>query len=157
MTPRSDTRHSDAGPVALFPGSFNPFTRGHLSIAERALKFCGKLVIAVGYNMAKHTAEDVEPRLKDIRRVFAGNPRVEVIAYKGLTAELAQQLNADFIIRGIRGNADFDYEMLNADVNRDLSGIETIFLPALPELRQVSSSVVRELAAYGKVPPGYLP
>lgn len=144
-------------PVALFPGSFNPFTRGHQSVVERALSFCGSVIIAVGTNATKEAECCPEARLAPIRRIFAGNSRVRVEAYSGLTTDFATRVSADFILRGIRTIADFEYERQMADINRDLSGIETVFLPTLPELGHISSSIVRELEGYGKVPSAYIP
>ena len=140
MTPKSDT--------AVFPGSFNPFTKGHASIVRRALSIFPRLVIAVGVNVNKPDA-DAEARIAEIRRLYSGNPRVEVVKFSGLTADLASRLGAAAIIRGVRGVADFEYERSIADINRRLAGIETILMYSLPELEAVSSSAVRELRHFG--------
>ncbi len=152
MTQKSETR------IALYPGSFDPFTLGHLSIAERALKLFDRLVIAIGYNIAKKPHGPGEERLEAIRSCFPSEPRVEVARYDGLTVDFARKIGACAIVRGIRGAADFEYEKTLADVNRDLDPeIETVFLPALPQLAHISSSAVRELQAYGHDASRYLP
>ncbi len=134
--------------TALFAGSFNPFTIGHKSIVERTLAICDRVVVAVGYNQAK-PATDAEKRLESIKRIFADEPRVETALYSGLTVDFARKCGADFMVRGVRGVSDFEYERNLAEVNLRISGIETLLMPALPELSYISSSNVRELAANG--------
>ena len=144
--------------TALFAGSFNPFTIGHKSIADRTLaSLADRLVIAVGYNPAKADPSDVAERVRSISLLFQDDPRVEVLAYDSLTVQFAKQCQADFLVRGVRSLSDFEYELQLADANRDLSGIETVILPPLPELAFVSSSLVRELKAFGQDPSKYLP
>lgn len=135
--------------VALFPGSFNPFTIGHESIVRRALTLCDRLLIAVGYNRDKGVSADVEKRVETIRRIFESEPRVDVAAYSGLTVDFARETGATFMIRGVRSSTDFEYELNLADINREISGLETVLLPATPALGFVSSSMVRELDANG--------
>jgi len=141
----------------LFPGSFDPFTRGHADIVRRALSMFDGVVVAVGYNEQKQGWMPVTERVGAIRKVFDGEPRVEVTSYSGLTIDLARQKGISVIVRGIRSMTDFEYEMQLADVNRRLSGIETILLPTSPELASISSSVVRELARYGRDISEFLP
>lgn len=136
--------------VALFPGSFDPFTRGHESIVRRALPLFDEVVVAVGVNMAKRGLLSREQRKAWIESVFEGEPRVRVITYTGLTADAAQECGARFLLRGVRTLQDFETEMHMAEVNRELSGLETVLLYTLPELGHVSSSIVRELMAYGR-------
>lgn len=146
--------------TAVFAGSFNPFTVGHASIVERALPLFDRIIIAVGVNFAKEAAADAEARVEAIRAVYAALPagRVEVLAYeRELTVDLAARLGAGWLLRGARSAADFEYERNMADINRSISGIDTLILPALPELGAVSSSVVRELAAYGRDVTRFLP
>lgn len=144
--------------TALYPGSFDPFTLGHLSIAERALKLFDRVVIAIGCNIAKHPEGIAESRLNAIRNCFSSEPRIEVATYEGLTIDYARSIGACAIVRGVRGISDFEYEKTLADVNRDLdSEIETVFLPAIPALAHVSSSTVRELIAHGQDASRYLP
>ena len=141
---------------ALFPGSFRPFTRGHADIVERALALFGHVVIAAGVNASKPTG-DIEADLAPIRALYAGDDRVRVEAFSGLTAEYARCIGAACIVRGVRSLKDYEYERDIADVNRQLSGIETVILFSRPELGAISSSLVRELAAYGVDTTPYLP
>lgn len=134
---------------ALFAGSFDPFTTGHLSIARRALKMCSTLVIAVGHNEHKPGEWSVEQRVEAISALFASSPQVEVTSYSGLTSSFAREIGADVLLRGVRSVADFEYERNLADTNRALCGIETIFLVSEPEFSFVSSSMVRELIHNG--------
>lgn len=144
--------------TALFPGSFNPFTRGHKSIVERTLQsLADEVVIAIGKNSGKHDETPAEERLAAIRNVFSEEGRVKVVAYDGLTADYAREIHADFIVRGIRSVKDFEYEREIADVNRRLSGIETVFVCSEPEYASISSSIVRELKSYNKDVSEFLP
>lgn len=142
--------------TAIFPGSFNPFTIGHKSIADRALRICDRIVIAVGHHPDKPT-DTAERNAEEIRCIYASDPRVTVTVYSGLTVDLVRELNADFIVRGVRGIADFEYERNLAEVNLRIAGVETVILPALPELAFVSSSMVRELKSYGRDISEFLP
>ena len=142
---------------AIFPGTFDPFTLGHHSIVKRTLAFMDEVIIGIGYNDQKHCLLPIEKRLESIRKVYADEPRVKVLAYNGLTVDFAQEQGAEFMVRGIRSVKDFEYEESIADINRKLSGIETIFLFTEPELSAVSSSVVRELLRYGKDVSAFLP
>ena len=142
---------------AIFPGTFDPFTLGHHSIVKRTLAFMDEVIIGIGYNDQKHCLLPIEKRLESIRKVYADEPRVKVLAYSGLTVDFAQKQGAEFMVRGIRSVKDFEYEESIADINRKLSGIETIFLFTEPELSAVSSSVVRELLRYGKDVSAFLP
>ena len=143
--------------VALFPGSFDPFTRGHESIVRRALPLFDRFIIAIGVNSDKRSFMTMEQRKAWIENVFKDDPRVDVIAYSGLTIEAAHDVGAQFIVRGVRLIQDFENEKHLAEVNRDLSGIETILLYTLPEYSHISSSIVRELARYGQDVSRYLP
>ncbi len=134
---------------AIFPGSFNPFTIGHKSIIDRALPLFDKIYIAVGYNEQKSTTPPPLDRVREIAAVYEGNPKVEACAYSGLTVEFAAGHDISFIIRGIRNSIDFEYEKGMADINRRIGNIETIFIPTVPELSDISSSVVRELSHNG--------
>lgn len=155
MTRKSD--FTPAGRIAVLPGSFNPFTIGHLSIVERALELFDKVIIGVGYNEQKAASESVEKRVDDIRKAVAHLDRVEVEAYSGLTVNFARRHGARFLVRGVRDTADFEYERNIADVNRAVAGIDTVFLTALPELGFISSSVVRELQHNGYDVSSFLP
>lgn len=143
---------------ALFAGSFNPFTIGHESIVKRTLCFADEVVIAIGVNNAKENPEtETEERIQTIRSYFTDEPRVTVLAYEGLTVDFARQVQADVMVRGVRSVKDFEYEREMADVNRKISGMETILLFSEPELSAVSSSIVRELKAHGKNISKFLP
>ena len=135
---------------AIFPGTFDPFTIGHYSVVERALTFMDEVIIGIGINENKNTYFPIEKREEMIRNLYKDEPRVRVMSYDSLTVDFAQQMNAGFILRGIRTVNDFEYEKSIADVNRKLSGIETFILFTEPEHTHISSSIVRELLRYGK-------
>ena len=143
--------------MALFPGSFDPFTRGHESIVRRALPLFDRFVIAIGVNADKRSFMTMEQRKEWIERVFKDEPKVEVVTYTGMTVDIAKEVGAQFIVRGVRLIQDFENEKHLAEVNRDLSGIETILLYTLPEDSHISSSIVRELFKYGQDVRAYLP
>ena len=132
---------------AFFPGSFNPFTAGHKSIVDRALKLFDGVVIGIGKNNDKPN-DDIEQRLAAILAVYEDEPRVEVLAYSGVTFEAAKTCGAKVILRGVRSVKDFEYERDMADANRALGGIETLSLFAEPEMAWISSSLVRDLKQY---------
>ncbi len=136
--------------VAIFPGTFNPFTVGHSSIVERALPLFDKLIIAVGVNEDKRCDSATTQRVDSIAKLYAADDRVQVVSYSSLTVDLAKSVGAGYIIRGVRSVQDFEYERNLADVNRKLSGVETLLLYTLPEYAHISSSVVRELIKYGR-------
>ncbi len=136
--------------IAIFPGSFNPFTIGHSSIVERALPLFDKLIIAVGVNEDKVCDNSTQERLESIAKLYANEVRVQVVSYSTLTVDLAAEFEAGYIIRGVRSVQDFEYERNLAEVNRRLSGVETLLLYTLPEYAHISSSVVRELIKYGR-------
>ena len=143
--------------IALFPGSFDPFTCGHESIVRRALPLFDKFVIAIGVNADKRSFMTMEQRKAWIESVFKDDPQVEVITYTGMTVDIAREVGAQFIVRGVRIIQDFENEKHLAEVNRDLTGIETILLYTLPEYSHISSSIVRELYRYGQDVSRYLP
>ena len=130
---------------------------GHESVVRRALKFVDELVIGIGVNDNKRSHYDVERRLQTIRSYYRNEPRVQVEAYTDLTIDFARRVDAQLIIRGIRTVKDFEYEETIADINRKLTGIETILLFTEPELTAVSSTIVRELLKYGKDVSQFLP
>ena len=141
----------------LFPGSFDPFTKGHANLVERGLQLFDHVIIAVGYNENKPGWIPVQERVSALKALYANEPRVMVESYSCLTVDFARQCGAKAILRGIRSVKDYEYEMQMADVNRQLSGIETILLFADPQLSAVSSSIVRELAHFGKDIKPFLP
>lgn len=152
MTPISTNKAR----TAVFPGSFNPFTIGHKDIVLRGLKIFDRVIIAVGVNRDKAEA-DVAEILKPIRACFKDNPDVIVDSYSTLTVDYAKSVGAEAILRGVRSVKDFEYERDMADINRQLSGIETVILFSSPEYAAVSSSLVRELKSYGKDVSRFLP
>lgn len=144
--------------IALFPGSFDPFTLGHKSIVDRTLAtIADRVTIAIGVNYNKRYAQTIEERIAEIKRVYANDDRVEVVAYEGLTTDFAQTIGASFIVRGIRSIKDFEYERDIAELNRRLTGIETVLLITETGLSHISSTVVRELQSYGKDVSEFLP
>lgn len=141
---------------ALFPGSFDPFTIGHMSIVERGLTLFDEIVVGVGINADKLQAETGR-QIGKIAGLFVSEPRVKVIAYSGLTVDAAKANGCGFLLRGVRTSADFEYERTLSDINRNISGIETVLLYALPELASVSSSMVRDLQRHGYDVSRFLP
>ena len=142
---------------AIFPGTFDPFTIGHASIVSRALTFIDEIIIAIGINESKHTHFPLEKRERMIREYYKDNPRIRVRTYDGLTTDFAREAGAGLIVRGIRTVHDFEYEETIADINRKLTGIETILLFTEPELTCVSSTIVRELLSFKKDVSRFLP
>ena len=143
--------------TGIFVGSFDPFTIGHLSIVRRALPLFDKLVIGVGVNERKTYLHTTEERIAAISRLFADEPAVEGRSYSGLTVDFAHSVEAGFIVKGVRSMKDFEYEREQADINREIGGVETVLLFAEPQLAHISSSMVRELTHFGKDPAPYLP
>jgi len=144
--------------VAVFPGSFDPFTVGHESIALRALTIFDKIIIAVGYNASKKSFFTLEQRLAIIRKVFENEPRIEVISYEGLTVELCKKIKVKNILRGLRTSADFEFERAVGQVNKAmLSDLETVFLLTTPEHTSVNSTVIRDILIHNGDPSQFLP
>lgn len=135
--------------TALFAGSFDPFTLGHKSIVDRALGLFDRIVVGIGVNPDKQGWLPPDERIARIRKAYANEPRVEVISFNGLTVDAARQCGATYLLRGVRSVADFEFERNLADINRNLSGIESVLLYTLPEYASISSSAVRELAHHG--------
>jgi pantetheine-phosphate adenylyltransferase len=138
------------GNIALFPGSFDPFTIGHESIALRASGLFDKVFIGVGNNDNKKTFFTWEARIQMIRDVFPNHPKIEVTHYSDLTVDLCKRLDAKYILRGLRTSSDFEYERAIAQVNKAMiPDIETVFILTLPEHTAINSSIVREIIRYG--------
>ena len=135
--------------IAFFPGSFNPFTTGHLDILARARKIFPRIIVGIGYNEHKSPSEDIASRLRRLENQLGGIEGIKVIAYSGLTASRAREEGAEVIIRSYRNSADAEYESNLAVANREVFGIETLLLPASPAVAFVSSSMVRELRHNG--------
>lgn len=141
----------------LFVGSFDPFTIGHDSIVRRALPLFDHIIIGVGVNERKKYMLSAEERVKRIKRLYADEPKIEVKAYSDLTIDFARREQATYIIKGVRSVKDFEYEREQADVNKLLSGVETIFLYAELQMSSISSSMVRELQHFGRDISEFLP
>lgn len=142
---------------AIFPGSFDPFTIGHYDIVLRGLQLFDEIIIGIGHNINKRDAFPLEERINAIQSAFKGEPRVQVMAYDGLTIEFAAEQQAQFILRGVRSVQDFEYERNIAEANKQLSGIETILLYTRPEYAHISSTLLRDLHSHGKDISQYLP
>ncbi|MBR4775095.1 MAG: pantetheine-phosphate adenylyltransferase [Bacteroidales bacterium] len=136
--------------IALFPGSFDPFTAGHLNILKRALTMFDEVVVAVGVNQDKRGLFDMDKRLDIIRQATAGLPGVRVIQYSNLTIDICRELGIRHIVRGVRNMIDFETERSIADANRRLAPeIETIIIPTAQEFAHISSSAVRDILRHG--------
>lgn len=142
---------------AIFPGSFDPFTKGHFDIVMRGLEIFDEIIIGIGINSTKKETFPLQQRLNDIQQYFAADPRVQVHTYNGLTVDFAAQHNAQFILRGVRSTLDFEYERSMAEANKQLSGLETVLLYTRPEYAHISSTLVRDLHSHGKDIAAYLP
>lgn len=136
--------------IALFPGSFDPFTNGHLDIVRRGVGLFDELIIAIGTNSSKQRQFPIEWLTEQLATLFADEPRVAVRPYQGLTTEFARATGARYLLRGLRNTIDFEYENAIAQANRQLSpGLETVFLATSPALAAVSSTIIREIHRFG--------
>lgn len=143
--------------TAIFPGSFDPFTIGHYDIVKRALTMFDRIVIGIGSNNVKVPSFPEGKRLEAIRKAFTDEPRVSVEIYDCLTVDFARQQGAEFILRGVRCVADFEYERNMAEANKELGDIETVLLYTRPQYAHISSTLVRDLYAHGKDISTYIP
>ena len=143
--------------IAIFPGSFDPFTRGHESLLRRGLTLFDRIIVGVGINESKRTEQSTGQRINALRRLFATEERIQVEGYSDLTADFARRMGARFILRGVRSVKDYEYETAIADLNRGLTGVETIILLAEPQWAYISSSMVKELKHFGKDITPYIP
>lgn len=130
---------------AVFPGSFDPITLGHYDIIQRGISLFDELVIAIGENAEKSYMFSMEQRMNFIRKAFKEEPRIRVQSYSGLTVEFCKEIRADFILRGLRNPADFEFEKAIAHTNRKLAEIETVFLLTSSGKSYISSSIVRDV------------
>ena len=129
----------------VFPGSFDPITLGHQDIILRALPLCDELIIAVGENSEKKYLFSLEERMAFISKTHANDPKIKVESFQGLTINFCEKVNATALVRGLRNPADFEFEKSIAQMNRRLSGIETLFLLTAADYSYISSSIVREI------------
>jgi len=144
--------------IAVFPGTFDPITVGHVDIVNRASSMFDEIIIAIGVNTKKTTLFDLEKRKEWVKIAFANNPKVRVEAYEGLTVDFCKTVNATFLLRGLRNGTDFDYESHIAQLNKALwNKIETIFIMCNPELSYISSTLVRDLIIHKADYQRYLP
>lgn len=143
--------------TAIFTGSFDPFTIGHYDIVSRALPLFPRIVIGVGVNERKQYMQSAEQRCATIASIYADEPKIEVKSYSDLTVDFARREGAIYIIKGVRSVKDFEYEREQADINRQLSGIDTLLLYSDPRYSSISSSMVRELIHFGQDVSRYLP
>jgi len=136
--------------IALFPGSFDPFTNGHLDVVRRGTELFDEIIIAIGNNSSKTRYLPVAQMMGMIEDVFQDEPRVSVREYKGLTADFAREVGARFLLRGLRNTTDFEYENTIAQANRHVNPeLETVFLITSPALAAISSTIIREIHRYG--------
>ena len=144
--------------TAIFPGSFDPFTRGHEALIHQALRLFDKVIVGIGNNPSKEGLLTVEARKRLIDDYYAGNARVEAMSYGGMTGDFAQQVGAAAVIRGVRNTTDFDVEYQMALINRGIHPeLETLLLPASAEYQHFSSSMAREMIRYHQPLEKYLP
>lgn len=136
--------------VAVFPGSFDPITVGHLALVKRALPLFDKIIVAIGENSQKKYLFSLDQRIAWLNAVFADEPKVEVDFFENLTAHYCQKIGAKYLLRGLRNASDFDYEKTISQMNAIVgNGIETIFLISEPEHSHISSTIVREVIKWG--------
>lgn len=144
--------------IAVFPGSFDPITIGHVDLVTRALPLFDQIVVAVGVNTTKKYLFSLEQRLEWLRQVFAAYPNINVDYFQNLTAHYCQRIGARYLLRGLRNGSDFDYEKTISQLNHIVGGgIETVFLIAQPDLSHISSTIVREIIVGGGDATPFLP
>ena len=144
--------------IAIFPGSFDPFTIGHESIVRRAIPMFDKIIIMIGYNSNKKSFFPLEKREKWINQVFSNDANVEVKSYEGLTVDFCKIVDAKYILRGIRTSSDFEYERAIAQVNKQMyPEIESVFLLTTPEHTPIQSTIVRDIIQHGGDASRFLP
>lgn len=136
--------------TAVFPGSFDPITKGHEHIVIRALSLFDEIIVAIGENSQKNSLYTIEQRIAMLEKVFVDYPNVKIISYKGLTVDYCKSINCDFILRGLRTSADFEFERSIGQMNKKMhNNIETVFLLTMPEYTAINSSIVRDIIKNG--------
>ena len=144
--------------IAVFPGSFDPITTGHLELVNRALPLFDEVVVAIGLNSKKKYLFSLEQRLEWLNKVFQNEPKVRVEHFEGLTVKFCKEINANFMLRGLRNASDFDYEKTISQLNATIGdGLETVFLISSPLYSHVSSTIVREIIRAGGDASQFLP
>ena len=144
--------------IAIFPGSFSPFTLGHRSVVDRALPLFDKIIIAIGINSKKNEYFSIKEREQWINAIYKNNSKIEVQFYEGLTVDLCEKVGANYILRGLRDSHDFKYEKNIAQTNKKLNDrIETIFIITPPEISHISSTIVRDIIKNGGDVSQFLP
>ncbi|HRX30475.1 MAG: pantetheine-phosphate adenylyltransferase [Bacteroidales bacterium] len=144
--------------VAIFPGSFDPITVGHESVIRRALSFFDKVIVAIGYNVSKNAFFSIDRRIEMIQKVFSDEPNVQIISYEGLTVDLCKKLNVNYIIRGLRTSADFEFERAVAQTNKAMApNIDTVFLLTAPEHTSINSTIIRDILIHNGDPSQFIP
>ncbi len=144
--------------IAVFPGSFDPITTGHVDLVRRALPVFDKIIVAIGENTQKQTLYSLDRRLEFLHQVFEAESRVEVSTFVNLTAHYCRQINADYLLRGLRNASDFDYEKTISQLNFIVGdGLETFFLISQPAFSHISSTIVREIIKGGGDPKPFVP
>lgn len=135
--------------IAVFPGSFDPYTKGHESIVEKALGLFDEIVIGIGDNLTKNYMFDLDTRIKHIQSIYENHDRVSVVVFQGLTVDFCKSIGAQYMIRGLRDTKDFEYERNIAQMNLKISGIESVFFMTVEEYASVSSTIIREIHKNG--------
>ena len=130
---------------AVFPGSFDPLTLGHCDIINKSIDLFDEIILAIGVNSTKESMFSLDERKKFINEEFLNQSKIKILTYQGLTVDFCKEINADFIVRGLRNPADFEFEKTIAQTNKKLTGIETVFFLTSPETAYISSSIVREI------------
>ena len=143
--------------IAVFPGSFDPITNGHVDIINRGLPLFDEIIIGIGDNTSKKYLFTIDQRELFINKVFGSESRIKVKRYSGLTVDFCKQQNANFILRGLRTSADFEFERAIAQNNKAMSGIDTIFIVAAPEFSHISSTIVRDIIIHKGDPSQFIP
>jgi len=134
---------------AVFPGSFDPITLGHVDLIYRGLEIFDEIIIAIGVNADKKQLFPLEDKIQQIKNTFINEPRIKVASYKGLTVDFCKSVNSKYILRGLRNSSDFNYEQSIAQTNSSLSSIESVFLISSPQLTHISSTIVRDIIRNG--------
>jgi len=144
--------------IAVFPGSFDPFTKGHENVISRGLPLFDRIYIAIGYNSEKKSFFTLDQRLKMIGKLYQNEPKIIVDHYEELTVDYCKKIGAQYLLRGLRTAADFEYERAIAQINRKMNpDVETVFILAVPEYTPVNSTIIREILKYGGDVSQFLP